>query len=260
MKKRFPVIVLVISMLLGFGTFSFGQVPDISGDWLFDLSGTLQGGAFITVTASGDFQGYGLNLEAGGKDGNGVFLSGHLSVDGKGKITGDYTATALEIGFPELGSGSLTGKVDKKISKLSIKFDEGVNGKAIKLPADPAMPSSWTAVASHGKAVFDLTIAPLTYDADLDMDFPHRMYSMTGDGDAEEGPVSITGGFFLTGKSMAYGWYEARDGSDAVIEEGLFFGKVNLKPGKSSFSFKLTGYDPDDGSMSTAVLKGTAND
>ena len=67
MKKRCAVIVVAIFMLLGFGTLSFGQTPDISGQWLFDLSGTLQGGALITVTASADpncegyvFDGYGV--------------------------------------------------------------------------------------------------------------------------------------------------------------------------------------------------------
>jgi hypothetical protein len=267
MKKRFSVVAVAISILLGFTTLSFGQVPDISGDWLLDLSGAVQGGALITIDTAGDFQGYGLTLESGGTDGNGMLLSGHVDVDVKGKITGTYLVTNIEDKVTVLSEGSLTGKVDKKITKFSFKFEDGPNGKAIKLPADPDIPISWTATASHGKAVFDLTIAPLTYDVDLDMDLPHRMYSMNGLGNAEEGPVSITGGFFLNGKSMAYGWYEAytdviNDPPDPIslLEEGLFFGKVNLKSGKSSFSFKLTGYDPDDGSMSRAVLKGMADE
>lgn len=261
MKKRFPIILFAISILLSFATVSLGQVsgPDISGDWLFDFSGTLQGGAFITIAASGDFQGYGLVLEAGGKDGSGLLLSGHLNVDEKGKITGTYSANSIEQGLPDLGGGSLTGKVDKKISKLSLKFENGPNGKAIKLPADPVMSLSWTATVDHGKAVFALSIEQTTHDDDLALDFPHRMYSMLGTGQAEEGTVSFEGGFFLNSKNMAYGWYAAYDESVNLLEEGLFFGKVNLTPGNSSFSFKMTGYDPDDGSMSKAVLKGKAN-
>ena len=263
MKKRCAVIVVAIFMLLGFGTLSFGQTPDISGQWLFDLSGTLQGGALITVTATADpncegyvFDGYGVGLEGGGKDGNAVLLSGCLAVDDKGKITGTYETTDL---FEEtaLGEGDLTGKVDKKVTKLSLKFDQGLNGKAIKLPSDPSMPSSWTATTNGNKAAFDLTIA-------ASADFPHRMYTITGDGvvHEQEGDlaVSLTGGFFLNPKSVAYGWYEAYDESDALMESGLFFGKVKLTPGKSSFSFKLTGYDSEDDSMSKSVLKGTAND
>jgi hypothetical protein len=252
MKKRFSVIVLAISMLLGFGTLSFGQCPDISGHWLFDLSGTLQGGALITVTASTPdcnytFEGFGVGLAAGGQDGNRVLLSGQLLVDEKGKITGAYEVTGLEEWLP--APGTLTGKVDKKIGKLSFKFKDGLNGKAIKLPDDPNMPSSWTATSNKGgKVALDLTIDP-------DTGYPNRMYTMEGTGTTEEGDVSIIGGFFLSGKSVAYGWYTVSAGGEP-IEEGLFFGKMKLTPGKSSFSFKLTGYD-DEG-MSKGVLKGTA--
>jgi hypothetical protein len=264
MKKRFSVVALAAFILIGLATFSFGQVPDISGDWLFDLSGNFQGGALITVTASGDMQGYGLGVESGGKDGNGVLFSGHLDVDEKGKITGTYAVNSIEDGFPSLGGGNIAGKVDKKISKLSLKFEDGPTGKAIKLPSDPVMPSSWAATAKGGKAVLDLTVDPLTHQDDLNLDFPHRMYSMTGPGITEDNlDIYIDGGFFLTSKSKAYGWYNVYDNTDplnqVLIEEGFFFGKVNLTPGRSSFSFKLTGYDPEDQSMSKGVLKGTAN-
>lgn len=264
MKKRFAVVAFVMFMLFGFAGFSFGQVPDISGDWLFDLSGTLQGGVLITVNASGDFQGYGFNVESGGKDGNGILISGHLDVDVKGKIAGTYTVNSIEEGFPNLGGGNVAGKVDKKITKLSLKFENGPNGKAIRLPSDPVMPSSWTAIAKGGKAVLALTIDPLTRDEDLDLDFPHRLYSIAGQGEAEDGlPISIEGGFFLNSKHVAYGWYNVYDITDpmnpAPIEEGFFFGKVKLTPDKSTFSFKLTGYDPEDDSMSKGVLKGMAN-
>jgi hypothetical protein len=134
MKKRFSTVALAIALLVGFSTFSFGQAPDISGDWLFNLSGNIQGGALITITSSEEcqgyeYQGYGIGLEKGGKDGNGLKLSGCLIVDEKGKITGDYTANELEEGFPLLATGNLTGKVDKKVTKLSLKFEDGPNGK-----------------------------------------------------------------------------------------------------------------------------------
>ena len=268
MKKRCLVLVFALVMLFGFGTLSFGQTtPDISGHWLFDLSGTLQGGALITVTVVSSetncqgygytFDGYGVGLEAGGKDGNAVLLSGCLTVDDKGKITGTYETADLFNEAP-LGEGDLTGKVDKKITKLSLKFDQGLNGKAIKLPSDPSMPSSWTAAAKGNKAAFDLNIAAST-------DFPNRMYAITGTGvvheQEEDLTVSLEGGFFLDPKSVAYGWYKVYITSDLVnpIEGGLFFGKVKLTPGKSSFSFKLTGYDTED-SMTKSVLKGTAKD
>jgi hypothetical protein len=257
--RRFSIILFAVSILFGFVHLSSAQVPDISGEWLFDFSGTFQGGGLITVSASGDFQGYGLIMEAGGKDGNGVLLSGHLAVDERGKITGTYTADIIEQGFPDAGEGNITGKVDKKVSKLSLKFENGWNGKAVKLPADPVVPSSWTATADHGKAVFALNISQITHDDDLALDFPHRMYSIRGTGKAEEGDVTFEGGFFLNSKNIGYGWYAAYDASVNLLEEGLFFGKVNLTPGNSSFSFKMTGYDPDDGSMSKAVLKGKAD-
>jgi hypothetical protein len=86
---------------------------------------------------------------------------------------------------------------------------------------------------------------------------------MTGEGYAkdDEGNVNISveGGFFLNSKSIAYGWYSVYDEGDSLMEQGLFFGKVNLKSSTPSFSFKLTGYDANDDSMSKAVLKGKAN-
>jgi hypothetical protein len=257
--RRFSIILFAVSILFGIVQLSWAQVPDISGDWLFDFSGTFQGGGLITVNASGDFQGYGLIIEAGGQDGNGVLLSGHLTVDERGKITGTYTANTIEQGLPYAGDGNITGKVDKKVSKLSLKFENGPNGKAVKLPADPVVPSSWTATVNHDKAVFSLNISQITHDDDLALDFPHRMYGISGTGEAEEGAVTFEGGFFLNSKNICYGWYAAYDASVNLLEEGLFFGKMNLTPGNASFSFKMTGYDPDDGSMSKAVLKGKAD-
>jgi hypothetical protein len=48
--------------------------------------------------------------------------------------------------------------------------------------------------------------------------------------------------FFFNSKNKDYGYYEVREGA-SLFEEGFFTGKMNLKPDKSTFSLKLTGYN-----------------
>jgi hypothetical protein len=261
MKRYFLIVLFVISLVVSFGTLSFGQAPDISGDWLFDLSGVFRGGAVVTIDADGNFEGYGLGILSGNDDANGVLLSGQITVDEKRKIKGTYTAIDAEDNFTIISQGNLTGSVDKKISKLSLKLENGPKGKAIKLPiSEPDIPSSWSATFKGKQATMALTIEQITYDDNLDLDLPYRVYKISGLGSTKDGyDISIEGQFFLNSKNMAYGWYEVREGAfDSLFEEGFFSGKMNLKPDKSSFSMKLTGYNYYYGAMSKGALKGTA--
>jgi hypothetical protein len=259
MKRQFSISLLVIAIVVGFSTLSFGQAPDISGDWLIDLSGVFRGGTLVTIDADGNFEGYGFGIQSGNDDAKGVILSGIIAVDEKRKISGTYTAKDAEYEFI-ISQGNITGKVDKKVSKLSLKLENGPNAKGIKLPSsEPDMPLSWLATFKGRQAIMDLTIEQITYDENLDLDLPHRAYGINGTGSTKDGyDISIEGQFFLDSKNRAYGWYNVREG-DSLFEEGFFSGKMNLKPDKSSFSMKLTGYNYYYGVMSKGALKGKAN-
>jgi hypothetical protein len=259
MKRQFTISLLVIAIVVGFGTLSFGQAPDISGDWLFDLSGIFRGGAVATISTDGNVEGYGFGIYSGNTDAGGLLLSGQITVDEKGRISGTYSATDAEYKII-IGEGNVTGKVDKKISKLSLRLENGPNAKGIKLPSsEPEMPVSWTATYKGKQATMDLTIEKITHDDNLDLYLPHRAYGLNGAGSTKDGyDISIEGQFFLDSKNRAYGWYNVREGT-SLFEEGFFSGKMNLKPDKSSFSMKLTGYNFYYGVMSKGALKGKAN-
>jgi hypothetical protein len=188
-----------------------------------------------------------------------VLLSGHIAVNEKRKISGTYTAIDAEDKFI-ISQGNLTGSVDKKITKLSLKLEDGPKGKAIKLPSsEPDMPLSWSATFKGKQATMDLTIEHITYDDNLDLDLPYRVYGINGTGSTKDGyDIAIEGQFFLDSKNRAYGWYEVREGA-SLFEEGFFSGKMKLKPDKSSFSMKLTGYNYYYDAMSKGALKGKAN-
>ena len=259
MKRYFLIVLLVVSMVVGFGTLSFGQAPDISGEWLFDLSGVFRGGSVVTIDADGKFEGYGFGIMSGNVDAKGMVLSGQITVDERRKISGTYTAIDAENEFNIIGQGNIAGKVDKKVSKLSLRLENGPNAKGIKLPSsEPEMPLSWSATFKGKQATMDLTIEQITYDENLDLDLPYRAYGINGTGSTKDGyDISIVGQFFLNSKNVAYGWYEVREGA-SLFEEGFFSGKMNLKPDKSSFSMKLTGYNYYYVAMSKGALKGKA--
>ncbi len=248
MKRKLSVV-LAISLVFGFSTLSFGQIS-ITGDWLFDLSGTQQGVAVLTFDDS-TFEGYGFTLDSSDIANSGPFtITGSYAVDPRGMLTGTF---AVELDDGGTDQGTISGKVNKKASKINLRFSDGPTAKGIPLAGDPVIPESWTAtvVASQGGSgvVFD------TFSITKDVGFPHRVFNFTGTGSVlEDGvttPLQVDGGFGVSGKNLAYGGYQAASEGD-LLEEGVFFGKIS----SGKFSFKLRSTAPEVGLK--AVIKGLA--
>ena len=237
MKKRI-LLMAALFFFLGFMVDSELRTalaqPSIVGTWLFDMSGADKGGAVITFS-TGTITGYGFGLFLGR-----VGIIGTYTIDGKGVIKGFFT---------EPDDGSFTGKVDKKLTKISLKVLGGLNLKGIRLPpAGPNIPEDWVVKASRLKGAFDpFTIQPIPGEEN------RRFYSFHGSGtfqDIETFTIVVTGTFFLSSKNVAYGSYEAVIEGQGT-ETGTLTGKVNLSSNK--FSLKVTSNEGDN-----TTLKGVA--
>jgi hypothetical protein len=200
----------------------------IDGEWLTDISGKDKGGAVITCDGN-TFEGYGVSLKWG------LFnVAGEYSTDFSGNVKGYYTVSEHYTGT-EIYSGLVTGKIDKKLSKLTLKLEGGVNVNGIRLPDDdPDIPESWTVKITGGaKGALDpFTIAP--YE---DTEPVPRLYIFEGSGDVlEDGAqmnLTIDGFFFLTKTNAVYGFYDV-DGE--IVDGGILTGKITLTSGKFSFT------------------------
>jgi hypothetical protein len=256
--KRLVVLLLALGLILGFQSDSLAKtqpsdIPVINGGWLFDLSGVEQGGAVITfvntarddVTEAGTFTGYGVGKNEGPIE----LQDGAYVIDVmKGSVNG--FCTVVTHSFTEVITFS--GKTDKKRAKISIKFTNGPNAKGIKLISDPppgqGVDGNWL-VTGSGQGGLRVTLDPLT----VGQDNPaiSRVYTIDGTGvtnDPEHAHIAVTGRFFLTGKSVAYGVYAVED-TDLLeeIETGVFTGKINLS--SRTFVLKLISTEGNKSTM-----------
>ncbi len=213
------VLLLCFGFLVGAGVnAAFGQ-PTVVGKWLFDISGVDQGGAVIEFFGNQTLQAYGLTLESEDFE-----FGGSYTINEKGVISGVLDLPGR--------SESFTGKVDKKITKMTLKTD-GPTLKGIRFPAvDPGIPQNWVVKISRLKGAFDpFTIVPEGENT--------RLYTFSGSGtfqDIDTMTITVDGTFFLNSKNVAYGVYTASIiGGDTVEDAGVLSGKINLSSGKLSF-------------------------
>lgn len=255
--RKFGFLVLALAFILGSESLLFAAPPaspTINGTWIFDVSGVDQGGAIITFDDTNSlisFTGYGCTLDFGP-----IHIEGTHDIDSKGVITGTYGVYDDSSPANLLITGTITGKADKKRTKISLKFSDGPNAKGIKLPGgSPDIVGPWF-VTGGGQSGVSVTIDPLTVSQSNDLAFPNRVYTISGNGtvtDPDNPNIQFDGGFFLTSKSVAYGFYVAKDEvSSVIIETGIFTGKVNLSSKK--FVFKLTSTEGDKGTMKGEAL------
>jgi hypothetical protein len=191
MKK--VVFVLGVFLLLGFQPLSFAQPPSINGDWLFDISGIDQGGAFITF-ADTTFTGYGF-----ARDAEAFAITGeNLVIDAKGKISGTYEVCLSDGTDPPVFSdckppGTITGNVDKKVTKISLKLSDGPNAKGIKAPVEaPDIPQLWIVKGkgqSGDRVTLNVTIKEYPSPENPGQNLPW-VYSISGSGLLNDDPPS----------------------------------------------------------------------
>jgi len=207
----------------------------IDGSWLVDLTGVVKGGAIFDCFA-GTFSGYGVSMDTVGA--NLFNIWGDYTVDSAGIITGTFTVDDSEGGA---NSGTLTGKIDSKITILSLtavtEEEDGivkVKLAGVPLPPVPEIPENWTVkVSGSAQGILDsFTISPY-YDEDESKLYP-RIFTFSGTTSGDD--VEVTGGFFLGQKNKVYGGYEL---NGVEYEEGLLSGTITLLP-SAKFNFTAT--------------------
>ena len=236
MKSRrllVAVSVLCFAVLVGLGGKTALGQPSIKGEWLFDISGVEQGGAVVVFDDSA-LHGYGVTLQSGYFE-----FSGSYTIGAKGVVSGTFNLAG--------GSESFTGKADKKGTKLTIKTS-GPSLKGIKLPSeDPVIPPDWTVKVSGLKGAF--TSFTISHEVSVDDNPNARLYKFSAEGtfqDIDTMNIHVEGKFFLTSKSVAYGFYSASItvvGVGTETQTGVLSGKINLSSGK--FSLKVISDEGD---------------
>lgn len=211
----------------------------VVGDWLWDISGptpyggSVDGVAVITIDEDGSFTGYGGVLSRDQSYGYPISLTGNLNaVDSKGNISGSIRITDSDTGVALLPFTTLAGALDKKFTKMTLKFGTGPGATGIPMPSDTKYPSTWV-VAGKGpgvKATLSITIAQ-------DPDYQHRVYRSSGEGLLVDNKghasvaIVVEGLFLVNSKGKVYGQYRVNGGQ----EEGYFWGSISSK----AFSFSL---------------------
>jgi hypothetical protein len=222
----------------------------LDGSWLVNITGLVKGGAILDCF-SNTFSGYGFADEAPFK------IQGDYVVDSLGNINGSFTVYDWSSGDVD-DSGTITGVVDSKVTKISLTIRSVDMGSgSVKMagtpaPADPVVPRDWTVKVSPGGGIFDtFTITQ------PDAAYP-RVFEMHGDMSGEV-TAEVSGGFFLGAMNKVYGEYSVvgEDNVGEFQEKGLLSGTITLSP---KAKFKMTAVsDPDEkGRRSSATLKGTA--
>jgi hypothetical protein len=197
------------------------------GGWVFDILQTDKGGAAIWFEES-KFIGYGISF------GSGIFgIEGTYEFDAKGVMTGSYSLYDFDH-VAERGGGSITGKKDKKGTKLTMALHAS-DGEASSLTMkgrfilnEPPNRENWVAELTGGrKGTLDpLKVEPYEFN---DLVYP-RFFRISGAGViSDAGAVEMNGYLILTSKKATYGIYEM---NGAVSETGIFSGKLDPVSGK----------------------------
>jgi len=199
--------------------------------WVFKISGADQGG--VTLLFEEDtFEGYGLSLELG------MFrVRGNYGIDANGLMSGTYTLSDFYNEAAYLGSGSLTGKVEKSRARkitLALKASDGkplFNMAGGRLLEEPVTPVDWTAeIKGSLSATFDtMTIEPFQIGDEV---YSH-IFKFSGQGSVMDfGSFNTVGYFYLTLDRKAYGMFEIQG---AISEAGVFSGSFNVTLKKLTF-------------------------
>ena len=191
--------------------------------WVFKISGADKGGATLLFEENA-FEGYGITLELG------TFrIRGNYSIDANGSMSGTYTLSDFDDEADVLGSGDLTGEVEKSSARtitLALKASDGkplFNMTGGRLVEEPAVPADWVAeIKGDLNATFDtMTIEPFQNGEEV---YSH-IFKFLGRGSiVDSGSFDTVGYFYLTLDKKAYGIYEIQG---AISEAGVFSGSLN---------------------------------
>lgn len=201
----------------------------IEGEWIFDLSGTDKGGVVLNFFSNYSFNGYGITLELGP-----FRVTGNYDINAKGVINGSYMINEWETNKP-LGGGNFLGKVNKNLTKLTLKTAEGLILNGVILSEDLGIPENWTVkIKGMAKGGLDqFKIEPYQVDGQI----LKKAFLISGSGNIKNiGNGTINGGFILTQKNMAYGIFEFEIEGVSFFE-GTFYGKINFPSGKFNWKF-----------------------
>ena len=204
----------------------------VDGSWVFEISGTDKGGAALWFMNNALY-GYGISIN------NGMFeIEGSYDIDSKGSINGTYTLYDFE-SLLELGSGNITGKAGKKVTKLNFEINTVneeplfIKMKGGRFIEEPVIPTGGMAkiTGSRKGTLFPLKVEPSQFDGDI---YPH-LFKASGPGIILEiGPTEMEGYFFLTQKKKIYGIYQF---GGVESELGVFSGKLN--PASGIYNLKV---------------------